>query len=294
MVMKISKIKYSRGEWTFQAVIYFVLALLVASVLFPFIYIFSTSISDPLAVTQGRVWFMPVGLNFTSYQRVFAMNDIWIAYANTIFYAVVGTSVALLVTTCGAYPLSRKKFPGQKFVNMFVLLTMWFNAGIIPFYLNIKNLNLLNNRMTLIIAFACSAFYVVIMRTYFQSIPDAMEESAKLDGANDWQILFRIIIPLSTPVIATIGLYYFVERWNSYFWAMTIMTDSSKIPLQVLLRKLVVQMNMAADSASDIVNTTRETMIYATIMVAVVPMIVLYPFVQKFFVKGIMIGAVKG
>ena len=176
-----------------------------------------------------------------------------------------------------------------------MLITMWFGAGMMPSYLNLKNLGLLNNLNTLIIFGCINSFYVILMRTYFESISDSLEESAKIDGASDWTVLFRIFLPLSVPSLMTIGLYYFVDRWNAFFWAMIIIRDEWKVPLQVILKKLIVQTQLDSenmDVSSSVVN--QQTIIYATIMVATIPMICIYPFVQKFFVKGVMIGAVKG
>ena len=283
----------TKGEKFFDVINVIVMCLLMFVTIYPLEFVLVSSISNPDAVTQGLVWFWPVGFSLDAFKHVVNMKEIWVSYGNTVFYSIFGAGFALIVTACGAYPLSRKKFFGQRFISILVLLTMWFNAGIIPFYLNIKRLGLLDNRLVMIIGFACSAFYVILMRTFFKSLPDSLEESAKIDGANDLIVFFKIYLPLAKPALATVGLYYFVERWNSYFWNMILMNNPNKISLQVLLRKFVVMMNAPAGNGDVMANNT-QTIIYAIIVLAVVPMLAVYPFIQKYFVKGIMLGAVKG
>jgi putative aldouronate transport system permease protein len=229
-----------------------------------------------------------------SYQQVFMQPGIWKAFANTIFYTVVGVAVSLFFTICGAYPLSKRDLKGKNFIAFFIALTMWFNAGMVPTYLNFVGLNLLDTRTGIIIGFALSTFNVFILRTFFQSLPESLEESAKMDGANDWQILWKIILPLTKPALITIGLFYGVSRWNGYFWAMVLLKDEDKIPLQVLLQKLIVEMNI--EQQFTIVNAgafSQETIIYATIIFSTIPIVILYPFLQKYFKKGAVVGSIK-
>lgn len=224
------------------------------------------------------------------------MENIWTSYGNTIFYAVVGTAINIILTVLAAYPLSKRRLFGRRGIMLFLLITMWFNAGMMPTFLNIQNLGLYDSRWSILLFAAVSTYYVILLRTYFESIPDSMEESAKIDGANDLTILFKIYLPLSGPSIATITLYYFVGRWNAYFWSMLLLKDQSKIPLQVLLRRLIVETTFNLNEYADvgITTMTETTIVYSTIIVSVVPMLILYPFIQKYFVKGIMVGAVKG
>ena len=288
-------IKRSVGEHIFDTINVILLILIAIITLYPFWYTLVASISNPDAVAAGSVFLWPIGFEMASYIKVSEIPYIWNAYGNTIFISVVGTAVNIILTICGAYPLSKLRLRGRKFFTWIMLITMWFNAGMMPTYLNLRNLGMLNSRFTLIIAWAISAFYVVLMRTYFESISESLEESAKIDGANDWVVLLKIYLPLSVPALMTISLYYFVDRWNAFFWAMIIIRDEWKVPLQVLLRKLIVQTQLESetvDLSSQVMN--QQTVIYATIMVATIPMIAVYPFVQKFFVKGIMVGAVKG
>lgn len=288
--------KLSIGNRIFNVFNHCCILLFSLTTVYPFIYVLSASISSPQAVITGKVLLFPKGITLEAYKYLLEERGIWMAYANTIFYTVVGTAVQMFVTTTGAYALSKKRLLGRSFISFMLAFTMWFHAGMIPFFLNIKDLGLYNNRWGIIIAFACTAFYVILMRTYFQSISESLEESAIIDGANDFTIFSKIYLPLSVPTLATIGLYYAVSRWNAYFWAMVLLRDESKIPLQVLLRKLVIQMKVPEEYAAfyDVETFTQETFIYSTIMVSVIPIVMVYPFLQKHFVKGIMMGAIKG
>ncbi|NMA85370.1 MAG: carbohydrate ABC transporter permease [Epulopiscium sp.] len=287
----------SRGEKIFYKFNYILLSIVALGALYPFVYVLASSLSSPEAVAAAKVWLFPIDFTLEAYKKVAQNPQMWIGYANSIFYTVVGTFVSVVLTILGAYPLAKKRLRGKWLFSWMTLLTMWFNPGMIPTYLNLRDLNLLDKRITLIIAFGCTAFYVVLLRTYFQSLPEELEESAKIDGANDLVILSKIILPLSKPAIATISLYYAVQRWNSYFWAMLILKDPNKIPLQVWLKKLIVEMNVGEEMAAvgDMATQiSQETVIYATIIIAAIPMIVIYPFIQKYFEKGLMIGSVKG
>ncbi|MFD0715260.1 carbohydrate ABC transporter permease [Paenibacillus sp. GCM10027626] len=289
--------KRTAGETLFMWINYIILALLGLLTLYPFLYVLSASLSSPQAVVSGKVLLWPQDVTWHAYERVLTEPGIWLAYANTVYYAVAGTAVSLLLTVLGAYPLSKKRVMGRTVISFMIAFTMWFNAGMIPFYLNMRDLQLLDSRTGIIIGFAITTFLVFIMRTFFQSIPEELEESAKVDGASDWTTLWRIYMPLSKPALATVGLFYLVSRWNGYFWAMILLRDSDKIPLQVLLKKLIVEMNLSETmiSSADISGSfTQETIIYATIVVAIVPMVLVYPFIQRFFTKGALIGSVKG
>ena len=288
--------KQTNGEKIFNVINCIFLGLLGIIMLYPFLYVTSASISDQMYVVSGDVVLIPKGINLSAYQMVLKEKGIWTAYANTIFYTIVGTAINMILTMLGAYPLSKKRLMGRRFWSLFIMFTMWFSAGTIPMYLNFKSLHLLNTRLSILIGFAVATYYVIIMRTYFESIPEALEESAKIDGANDLYILFKIYAPLSIPMFMTIGIYYAVERWNGYFWAMILLNDENKIPLQVLLKGLIIKVQGidATGGAVDSRTYSKETITYATIVIAALPMIVVFPFVQKYFTKGMLIGAVKG
>ncbi|MEC1522066.1 putative aldouronate transport system permease protein [Bacillus niacini] len=273
-----------------------ILILLSIVCLYPFVYVFSASFSSGNAVITGEVLLFPKDITLDSYKSILAKEGLWQAYGNTVFYTVAGTAFSILLTICGAYPLSKSRLVGRTFVAFFIAFTLWFGAGLIPTYLNFKELGLLDTRTSIIVGFAVSAFLVILLRTFFQSIPDSLEESAKMDGANDLQILRHIYLPLSKPALVTVGLIYAVGKWNSYFWAMVLLNDESKIPLQVLLKKMIVEMSLNEEltGSMNAANAmSQETFIYATIIVSILPIVLVYPFLQKYFVKGTMIGGIK-
>jgi len=280
----------------FDAVVYTFISLVCIVTLYPFLYVFFVSVSDTASVTANEVTIWPKGFNLAAYETVFKYKGIWQAYANTVFYTAAGTVISLLLTTFAAYPLSRRDWKFRHAGTVIVAVTMWFGGGMIPFYLVVNDLGLLDTRLIILIYAALSAFLIFIMRTYFDSLPKELEESARIDGASDMLLLFRIVLPLSKPVMAVVGLYYGVAKWNSYLWEMILLQKDSYLPLQVLLVRIVkdnsfgTEIERAITQGIDIVPTTIQ---YATIMVAIVPILLVYPFLQKYFVKGVMIGAIK-
>jgi len=289
-------VKRSPSEKVFTVFNSLFMVFIMFVTLYPLWYVAIASISSPVAVARGVVSFWPVGFELASFRKVASMPNIWSAYGNTIFYSVVGTAVNMIFTILGAYPLSKKRLRGRKLFMFFILFTMWFGAGMIPTFLNYKNLGLYDSRLGIILCFAISTYNVILMRTFFENVPESMEESAIIDGASDWVVLFRIYLPLSVSAIATLTMFYFVGRWNAYFWSMLLLKDQTKVPLQVLLRRLIVQVSFNTNEAMDMSanELTEKSIVYATIVISVVPMLALYPFIQKFFVKGIMVGAIKG
>lgn len=289
-------IKKTRNEKIFDIFNYAIMAVVVFITLYPLWYVLIASFSGANAVTKGEVLFTVKDFTLNAYKKVLETDNIGISYINTIIYAIAGTLVSMILTILGGYVLSKKNLIGRKFLTLFVMFTMWFSAGMMPNYILMRDLNLLDSRLGVILFGAVSTFYVILMRSFFESIPESMEESAKIDGASDFRILFSIYLPLSTASIMTISLYYFVARWNSYFWPMILINDETKIPLQVVLKKMLVEMSGLYENSGniDLSTTSKETMVYATMVVAVAPMLCIYPFVQKFFVKGVMLGAVKG
>ncbi len=291
--------KRTKGEKIFAVINTLFLIFFTICMIYPIIYVAAASFSTPDEINMGNVWMLPKGFTTEAYKAMFKQTGVVQAYMNSILYLTVGSFVQIFVTICGAYPLSRKDLPGRRFFNFAVILTMWLNPGLIPTYLNFNDLGILNTRIGYIIGFACGAYNFVILRSFFESIPDALEEAAKLDGASDIYILSKIFIPLSMSAIATVWLFYAVSRWNGYFWGMLFFKDDAKMPLQVLLRTLVVEMSGKSQLAGANVDmsqmkTSEENVTYATIMITVLPMLIIYPYIQKFFVKGVMIGSVKG
>lgn len=287
----------SRTEKIFKIINNILLALMATAALYPFLYVLSASVSMPFNVVTGKVLLFPKGFTFDAYKEVLGNPEIWSAYGNTIFYTVVGTAVSMFFTICGAYALSKKRLRGRKFFTILVTLTLWFDAGMIPFYLTLRDLGLLNTRTGIIIAFACNAFKVILLRTNFEGVPTELEESVKVDGGNDLQVLLKVYLPLVKPGLATVGLFYAIEKWNGYFWSMIMLTDIDKIPLQVLLKKMITANGVQSEFAAalDFSSTiSAETVTYATIIVSIIPIVLVYPYIQKYFIKGMLVGAVKG
>jgi putative aldouronate transport system permease protein len=262
-------------------------------------YVFIASISVPsrFVIHRGLV-FLPLGLSRASYDAVLRNPNIRVGYINTIIVVGIATSLSLFLTSLGAYFLSRKNIMLRKLIMMVIVFTMFFSGGIIPFYLTVTRLMLDRSLLALILPVAINTFNMIIMRTSFQNIPPSMEESAKLDGAGHFTILFKIILPLSMSTVAVIVLFYAVQNWNAWFNAMIFLRDRKLYPLQLVLREILVQNDtsgMAAQIGNDQGDTrmVSETIKYAVIIVATVPILILYPFLQKYFVKGVMIGAIK-
>lgn len=291
------KIKKPFDEKAFQFINSLLLIVLAIMFLYPIVYVFSASLSKPMFVETGVVKLLSKGFSFDSLIAAAKMNGIWRAYGNTIFITVVGTFISLVLTILGAYVLSKPYLKYRKILTLFVIVTMWFDPGIIPRYLNFRDLGLINSYSAVLIGFAINTFNVIILRSFFESIPSSLEESAKIDGANEFQILKNIYLPLSKSALTTVGLFYAVSKWNGYFWTMILLTDESKAPLQVFLSRLIFQRNSAGEAAQIVTNSTTVsplTTIYSVIVLSIIPMLILYPFIQKYFKKGVMVGAVKG
>lgn len=289
----------NRGGFLYETLVTFIMLFVCAVMLYPFAYVITASISSPEAIRANRVVLAPVGpLNFEAYRLVFADSRIWIGYANTLFYALAGTAINLALTILAAYPLSRKGFRGRTFMNVFISLTLFISATgmMIPLFLVVKNLRMLNTRLSLLIVFAAMPFYIILLRSFFSTIPEELFESALIDGASELTMLLRIALPVSGAALATVGLYYLINRWNGYFWAMVFIKDPNKQPLQVVLRQLIVaaQMGEQMDMSITRSGTTSEAVKYAAIVVSTLPVAMVYPLIQKYFVKGVTLGSVKG
>ncbi|GMQ59190.1 carbohydrate ABC transporter permease [Vallitalea sediminicola] len=287
----------SRNENVFNVVMTVVGIIVSIIALYPIFYVLIASFSKPIFVENGDVMFWFKGFNLESYKQAFMKDGIWIAYGNTIFYTVAGVFVNMFFTTTMAYALSRERLIFRKFFTLMAIFTMWFNAGMIPLYMTFKDFNLLDTRTAIIVGFAINTYNLVIMKSFFEQIPKSLEEAAFIDGANNLKIFSRIFLPLSKPALATVGMFYAVTRWNGYFWAMNLLQDDNKVPLQVLLKKLIVD-KVANETEAAIVTPNSlfspTTVIYAIIIIAIIPMMIAYPFVQKYFKKGATVGAVKG
>jgi putative aldouronate transport system permease protein len=292
--------KGSLGDRWFDTANIALLSLVLVIVLYPIIYVVSASLSNPTLVLQGQVWLLPKELSLEAYRRVFENADIMIGYRNTILYTVVGTFVNIVMTTAGAYPLSRRDFYGRNAIMAFFVFTMFFSGGIIPTYLVIKSLGIINTFWVMILPGAVSVFNLIIMRTFFQNtIPLELQESAFMDGSTNTRILVSIVLPLSMPIIAVLILYYAVGHWNAFFNALIYLSDRNQYPLQLFLREILIQNQMEEMMSGDTQSMVEqqnlaEGLKYAIIVVSSLPVLILYPALQKYFEKGIMIGAIKG
>ncbi len=276
----------------------FLTSLMVVT-MYPMLYVVMASFSEGTALTSHSGFlFAPVGkATLAAYKAVFTNPNIMVGYRNTIFILIVGVSLQIFMTSIGAYVLSRKKFALKNHIMFFITFTMFFQGGLIPFYLLVKDLNLINNIFALILPFMISAYNLIIMRTSFQEIPDSLEESAKLDGASHFAIYSKIVMPLSKPVLAVMVLYYGVGVWNGWFWASVFIRNRALFPLQLVLREILISndvSSMTQGSTGADVAAIAESIKFATIVVATLPVLMVYPFLQKYFAKGVMIGAIKG
>ncbi|WP_413701910.1 carbohydrate ABC transporter permease [Psychromonas sp. KJ10-10] len=286
---------YSRDDKMFVYMNMFLIAMFTLSTLYPFIYISALSLSSGFIATSGQVVLTPVEMTLVAYEMVLAEPMFWISYKNTFIYTVGGTIVSLLIVIPGSYALSRPQLIGRRFWNLAIAFTMWFNAGMIPFFLNMRDLGLLDSYFGIIIGFAVNAFNIILLRNFFEAIPKSFEEVARMDGANEFQVLWKVFVPLAKPAIATITLFCIVSRWNGFFWAMVLLRDDEKIPLQVFLRQTITTLSDDDEFASSLIESVYsfET-VSATIMVcSIIPVLLVYPWIQKYFNKGIMMGGVK-
>jgi putative aldouronate transport system permease protein len=294
--------KENRIERIFDIMNIFVLSILGLATLYPFIYILSASFSVPEAVARREVFLYPIGFTLKAYRLVFRSNEVLLAYYNTIWYTVVGTLINVLMTTSAAYPLSRKNFSLRSIIMVYITITMFFSGGLIPFYILVNRLGLYNTRWALVIPGAVSAWNLMMARVFFQTtIPDELIDAAKIDGANEITIFFRIVLPLSKPILAVLALYYGVAHWNDFFGPLIFLSDPKLQPLSIYLRKVLIQAQLYSGEYSGgleqlqgMVNYALvEQVKYATVIVALLPIMMSYPFLQKYFVKGVMIGALK-
>ena len=298
--MEISKMKNGKGDRAFSFIIYLYLSIILVIVLYPIIFILSSSFSAKDAVTAGEVVLFPVGFSLEGYKAVLDEPEFLNAYLRSIGYTVVGTVINVVITILAAYPLARKDLKGRGLIMLLFAFTMFFNGGLIPTYLVVKGVGMLNSPWALWLPAALSIWNMIITRTYFQTtIPHDLLEAAQMDGCNDYIFLWKIVLPLSVPIIAVISLFYAVDHWNQYFSALLYLNEPNLYPLQLVLREILVRSQMSADFMGETADSAKilglaELLKYCLIVVSTLPMMVIYPFVQRFFVKGVMIGALKG
>lgn len=294
--------KKEKGDRLFYLINGLLLGIALIVVLYPLIYILSASFSSTTAVVTGQVWLWPVDFSLSGYKAVFENRHISTGYANTIFYTFFGTLLNIILTVAAAYPLSRKDFKGRNIYMMIFVFTMFFNGGIIPSYILMTKLGLINTRYVMLLAGALSVYNMIITRTFFQAtISNELYDAAKIDGASDIHILFKIVLPLSKAIIAVITLFYMVFHWNQFFNAFIYLNDKKLFPLQLILRDILISNQIDISMMENIEleemeakEGLAELLKYSLIVVSSAPVLMIYPFVQKYFVKGVMIGSVKG
>ncbi len=286
---------YSKGDRRFVLINSILIGIFTLSTLYPFIYITSLSFSSGFAARAGTVVLTPIDTTIEAYKYVLAQPMFWISYKNTFLYTILGTLMSLIIIIPGSYALSRPQLKGRRFWNLVVAFTMWFNAGLIPFFLNMRDLGLLDSYFGIIIGFAVNGFNIILLRNFFEGIPQSFEEAARMDGANEFQVLWKVYVPLSKPAIATVSLFCIVARWNGFFWAMVLLQDEQKIPLQVFLRHTISTLSDDNEFGASLVDATysAETVTAAIIVCSIIPILIIYPFIQRYFEKGILLGGVK-
>lgn len=292
--------KMGMSDKTFNLILNIIIFVIMLIVLYPMVMVISSSFSSGNAVMSGQVLLWPVDFSLTGYELVFGNNAVWTGYMNSIFYTVCCTFVSMILTILTAYPLSRNNYQGKGIMTTVFLIPMFFSGGLIPTYINVTNLGLVNSRWGMVVMAGLTMSHVVIMRTFFQSsIPDGLHEAAQIDGINDFQFLLQILLPLSKASLAVICLYNIVGNWNAYFSPMIYLRDRDLYPLQLILREILAATKFDTSQFTDPsliakLSGAAEVMKYSLIVVATVPMLILYPFVQKFFEKGVMVGSLKG
>lgn len=302
MVKKKSRVKRPAKDIIFDVAVYTILIVLFLGILYPLVYVVSASVTSASDVLTGKMWLYPTSFTLSAYRKIFAYSDIWIGFANSVFYVVVGTAVSLFFTFTAAYPLSRKDFMLRGFIMKVYTVTLFFGGGIVPYFLLVKGLGMYNTRLSLIIPSAVSVWNIILVRTYFlTNIPGDLLDAARVDGCGNVRFFLQFALPLSAPIIAVMIMYYSVAKWNGYFDALIFLNDSSKYPLQLTLRTLLINSQMELITGGGIGGSNlidqlnaMEAMKYGVIVIASIPMIVLCIATQKYFQKGIMVGSLKG
>lgn len=292
------KIKESAGDRIFLTVIYIILTLVVIAIIYPLIFIISSSISSPAAVTSGKVWLYPVDISFKGFSVLLKTPEITTGYLNSLFYTTAGTLISVMLTIMIAYPLSRRTFFGRNALMMVITFTMIFSGGLIPTYMVVKEMHLIDTRWALLIPNAIWVWQVIIARSFFQSsIPEELLEASEIDGCSDMRFIRSVVLPLSKPIIAVLVLMYAVGQWNSYFDALIYLKSADLFPLQLVLRSIIIMNNSSGNmDAMAMVERQQlsELLKYSLIVVATLPVLIIYPFVQRYFVQGMLVGSVKG
>ncbi|WP_367566393.1 carbohydrate ABC transporter permease [Lacrimispora sp.] len=285
--------RLNRSEKIFKVFSYTMVIIFALLTLYPVLYAFSVSISGKVAYESGQIVLLPKEVTFQAYDMVLHNKGFWIAYTNTLFYTVLGTAWSMAISITGAYALQKTKLMFRRQWNFLLVFTMWFSAGMIPLYLNYKTMHV-DNRWGMIIAFGIQAYNIILLRNYFSSIPKEIEEAAIVDGANEFQMLGKVYIPMSTASIATVTLFYAISRWNGYYWSKMLLANPYEQPLQVYLRQLIENYQKLYDESPVNLTYSADSLAYAIIICSIIPVLVIYPYIQKYFAKGVNVGGVKG
>ncbi|MCJ7841679.1 carbohydrate ABC transporter permease [Lederbergia sp. NSJ-179] len=290
------------SDKTFDLLNKLVVLFVTIIIIYPLVFAISASISDPAAVSTGKMWLWPVDITFKGFQVIFENDAIWLGYRNTILYTVLGTLLHLIILLPCAYALSRKEVMGKKLILWFVLFTMLFNGGLIPTYLVVKSLGMVDTIWAIVVPGVVGAWSILVARTFFeQNVPDQLVEASRMDGASDFYTFFKIVLPLSAPIIAVMALFHGVSLWNQYFTALIYLTDTNLFPLQLILREILIihEVDTAAGGGAALGDSlveqvkTAALVKYAVIIVAALPLLIVYPFLQRYFVQGVLIGSIK-
>ncbi len=280
-------------------IVYIICSVIALLMVLPFYSVVIQSVATPASIAKQQLYILPTSFDLSSYKAIIDGGKFTSAFVISMIVAIAGTALSIILSICGGYVLAKKRLPGRKWLMAFVLFTMFFNGGLIPYYMNIKSLGLINNIAVMFVPNAINTFYMIIMMNYFRSIPASLEESAKIDGASYLTTLIKIIIPISKPTIAAITLFYAVDRWNEWWSAMLFIVDPKKYPMQLYLRELLIDVNnmasnnMAQAMISTLKETTAEGIKMAAVVVTVLPIMLVYPFLQKHFAAGVMVGSIK-
>jgi len=289
------KKKIFTNDTVFNIINTALIALFVFMVLYPVFYTFAASISSGRAVDTGRVTFLPVEVTFSAYRTAASDMMFWRSYANAIFLTVTGTIFNMFLSLTGAYALSKRNLPGHRIFNLLLVMTMWFSAGMIPMFVNFQELGLVNNYWGIIIGFGANAFNIILLRGAFQGVSSEMFEAAKIDGASEIQTFWKVALPSIKPTMVTVWVMYGIGRWNGFFWTMILLREERLVPLQVYLRRLIIdrEANIEFIQIANEVTHSHSTMIYAIIVMSMIPILLIFPYLQRFFKRGLMDGGVK-
>lgn len=283
----------NKSEIGFKIIAYVVVILFAMIALYPVVYAFSVSVSGKLAYESGQIVLWPKDITFQAYNMVLHSKGFWISYANTLFYTVIGTAYSMAISLAGAYALRSRKLKFRRQFNFLLVFTMWFSAGMIPLYLNYKNMGV-DNRWGMILAFGIQAYNIILLRNAFSSIPKEIEEAAIVDGANEFRLFGQIYVPMATASIATVTLFYAISRWNGYYWSRMLLNNPYEQPLQVYLRQQIENYQKLYDESPVVLSYSADSLAYAIIICSIIPVLAIYPYIQKYFTKGVNLGGVKG